>query len=540
MREIERQVAREARAMTRKEVIVRAIAGRLTWIQAAEICGISARQMRRLKKRWEQWGYDGLVDGRSGKPRRKRIAMETIEKLCQLRREHYMDFSVQHFWEKAVEKHELKISYTWAKLALQAAGLAEKSPARGRYRRRRERRALRGMMLHLDGSTHQWLADQPMWDLIVMQDDADSWIHYARFVPQEGTLSTLAALKHVLQQAGRFCELYTDRGSHFCYTPAAGHAATTEHEGQVSRALKVLGIRQILAYSPQARGRSERTFQTIQGRLPQELRAAGITTYAAANEYLERVFIPDFNRRFTVQPAQPGSAFVPLIGVDLELLLAVQHARTVWNDSTVSFEGVRLQLPPRTDRAHYVRCPVVVHEFPEGTLGISYQGQLLARYSRQGHLLPMVAPARRHRPNRKTLLLGPGQTIHPAQPIAPGAAERLGSPAAGRRPRRGRQAAPCTDGTAPRRRLTNRRPRSFPHAPPPPRPATRAGAAAHNVDGDKRNAQPPAPTQRPPSHVVHNVDSSLCHHPAPYVRAQRAITQKPKDSKNRPKTERTS
>jgi transposase len=298
--------------MTRKEVIVRAITKELSWIHAADICGITARHMRRLKRRYEQYGYDGLVDGRGGKPRRQRIPLATIEQLCQLRREKYADVSVQHFWEKATEVHGLAISYTWAKLALQAAGLAEKSPGRGKYRRRRERRPLRGMMLHLDGSTHEWLAGEPLQELIVVQDDADSRLHYAQFVPQEGTLSTFAALKHVLHHAGRFAELYTDRGAHFCHTPIAGQAATTAHQGQVSRALKALGIRQILAYSPQARGRSERTFQTIQGRLPQELRDAGITTYAAANAYLAQVFVPDFNRRFPVAPTQPGSAFVPL------------------------------------------------------------------------------------------------------------------------------------------------------------------------------------------------------------------------------------
>jgi len=403
MEMIERQVAREVRAMTRKEIIVRAIAGELTWIQAAEICRISPRQMRRLKKRWAQWGYDGLVDGRSGRPRRKRIPMETIEKLCELRRERYMDFSVRHFWEKATEEHELRISYTWAKLALQAAGLAEKSPGRGKYRRRRERRAMRGMMLHMDASTHRWIAGQPMYDLVVVQDDADSRILYARFVAEEGTMSTLEALRYVLECYGRFCELYTDRGSHFCHTPEAGQAPTTEHQGQVSRALKALGIGQILARSPQARGRSERTFKTIQGRLPQELAEAGITTYAEANVYLERRFVPDFNRRFTVEPADAVSAFIPLVGVDLELVLSVHADRIVGNDSTVRFGCLVLQLPPTRTRAHYVRCPVIVHQFPDHTLAISYQGQVLARYDAEGRLTaaPLSPRSRRRAVRRK-------------------------------------------------------------------------------------------------------------------------------------------
>lgn len=380
--------------MTRNEVIVRAIAGEITWIQAATICGISARHMRRLKERYQRYGYDGLVDGRGGRPRRKRIPLKTIARLCELKRERYPDFSVRHFWEKATEEHGIEISYTWARLALQAAGLVEKSPGRGKYRRKRERRAMRGMMVHLDASTHRWLEGEPMWDLVVALDDADGRILYARFVPQENTLSTLAAIKHVLKHNGRFCELYTDRGSHFCHTPRAGQAPTTEHNGQVSRALKVLGIQQILARSPEARGRSERAFGTIQGRLPQELRVAGIEDYEAANVYLEKVFVPDFNRRFTVKPASELSAFIPLVGVDLDLLLSVQHTRRVNNDSTVCFNGLTLQLPPTACRPHYVRCEVSVHEFPEGTLGISYQGRLLARYSHSGQLLHQAPPPR--------------------------------------------------------------------------------------------------------------------------------------------------
>ena len=391
----ERRVWREVRAMTRKEVIVRAIAGELTWIQAAQICGIKERQMRRLKQRYEEYGYDGLVDGRGGKPRRKRIALATIAELCRLKRERYPDFSVQHFWEKATEVHGLQLSYTWARLTLQAAGLVAKAPGRGRYRRQRERRPLPGMLVHLDGSTHRWIAGLPMQDLLVALDDADGRMLYARFVPQENTAAVLAALKHVLSRYGRFSELYTDRASHFCYTAEAGQAPSTEHDGAVSRALKVLGIGQILARSPEARGRSERAFGTIQGRLPQELRLAGISTYADANVYLESVFMREFNRRFTVKPAGSGSAFIPLVGIDVDLVLSVQHTRTVANDSTVALRGLTLQLPPTGDRPHYVRCPVTVHEFPEGTLGISYQGRLLARYAADGTLLMAGGGSRR-------------------------------------------------------------------------------------------------------------------------------------------------
>jgi hypothetical protein len=503
---MERRIQQEVKAMTRKEVIVRAIAKQITWIQAAWICGITDRHMRRLKQRYERWGYDGLVDQRGGRPRRKRIALETIERICALKRERYADFSVQHFWEKVCAEHQIDIGYTWLKLTLQAAGLAEKSLGRGRYRRRRERRPLRGMMLHLDGSTHEWLVGEPMQDLIVLQDDADSRIHYAQFVAQEGTQSTFAALKHVLERQGRFGELYTDRGAHFCHTPVAGQAATTEHQGQVSRALKALGIHQILAYSPQARGRSERTFQTIQGRLPQELRAAGITTYAGANEYLARLFLPDFNRRFTVEPRQAGSAFVPLIGVELELLLSVQHERTVNNDSVVSFESVSLQLPRRSDRAHYVRCPVLVHEFPEGTLGISYQGRLLARYTRDGQLLSVPTPRRPTKRKAQPLGTAAPLSVGTSAPRALGSAA---SPAAARRAQSARTLAARAAGR-----------------PTPGLSPTLGGAAVHNVDADTVKPRRPATYGTVAHPAVHNVGSSFSHRPRSKLRALRKPNKK--------------
>ena len=391
MHEVERRVAREIRAMTRKEVIVKAIDGQLTWIQAAGILGMTARHLRRLKQAWERRGYDGLQDQRGRTTRRQRIPVTTIAALCRLRRERYADFSIQHFWEKATEQHGFQLSYTWTRLVLQTAGLAPKAPARGQYRRKRERRPLVGMLVHLDASMHAWLPALPPQDLVVALDDADGRILYARFWPQEGTASTFAALHHVLTHYGRFAELYTDRGSHFCRTATAGAAPDLAYDTQVQRALKALGIGHILARSPEARGRSERAFGTLQGRLPQELRAAGIADYAAANAYLQATFIPDFNRRFTVKPTQAGAAFLKLVGVDLRLVLSAQHERIVRNDSTVSFGPLTLQLPPTKWRRHYVRCPVLVHDFPDATLGVSYQGRLLARYDRTATLLE--APA---------------------------------------------------------------------------------------------------------------------------------------------------
>jgi len=377
--------------MTRMEVIGMMTAGTLTALQAADILGLCPRQLRRLRRRHEIFGDAGLMDGRGGLSRKKRVPEATIEELCRLKREVYPDFSLRHFHEQALEKHGLKVSYTFTRDVLQLRGVVSKAPGRGRYRRKRERRPLVGMMLHLDASTHEWILGLPMQDLVVMLDDADGRILYARFVEQEGTRSTLEAIAHVLRRQGRFCELYTDRGSHFCRTAKAGQGPAEEQAGQVARVLRTLGIRQILARSPEARGRSERCFGTLQGRLPQELRLHGIRSYQQANRYLDDIFIPDFNRRFTVQPAQPGSAFTRLAAVDIALLVSLQHERVVANDNTVAFGKLSLQLPRLRDRLHLARCPVLVHELLDDSLGISFGGKLIARFNRQGAALPTLS-----------------------------------------------------------------------------------------------------------------------------------------------------
>lgn len=381
--------------MTRKEVMLKAMSGKILWTQAADIIGITDRQLRRIRDEVKRSGWEVITDRRGGRLRRKRVSAATVKALCTLRIERYMEFSLRHFYEFATEKHKLKLSYTTARTVLQDAGLALKGSKRGQYRRKRERRPMVGMLLHMDGSTHEWIEGLAKQDLIVMLDDADGRILYAQFWEQEGNASTFGALRHVLEKYGRFCELYTDRGSHFCNTTKAEDGPDEVQRGQVPRALKAVGIRQILARSPQARGRSERAFGTIQGRLPQELKLAGTRSYTEANEYLTAQFVGDFNRRFTVKPLQAQSAFTPVVGINLDLLLSSQHERVVRNDSTVTYDRLVLQLPSTKDRPHYVRCPVLVHELSNGTLGISYQGLLLARYSHRGELV--TVPARKRK-----------------------------------------------------------------------------------------------------------------------------------------------
>ena len=367
----------------REKIVQKAEQRRITWQQAAQVLGITARQLRRVRKRYAAKGRKGLEDGRRGRPRKKRIAEGTAQRMCELKAGRYEAFSVQHFYDIACEKHGLTASYDWLRLALLAAGVVEKAPRRGKYRRRRPRQPMVGMRIHTDGSTHPWLGQAlPTWDLVIMLDDADGRLLAARFVPEESVLSTLQLLEDVLTRWGRFGELYHDRGSMYCRTSNAQAGPDAEQSGQVPRVLKTLGIGQIWAYSPQARGRCERAFGTIQGRLCAELQLAGITDYAQANAYLQDVFIDDFNRRFTVEPAEPESAFVPLAlsKLDLKLVLSVQTKRRVNNDYTVDFDRRVLQLEEPKDKRPLQKRKVIVHRFTDGTLGVSYQGKLLAYF----------------------------------------------------------------------------------------------------------------------------------------------------------------
>src|SRR5271157_3172178 len=313
------------RAMKVQEVILRAMAKKITWWQAAEIIGISDRSMRRWHERYEEHGYDGLFDRRRGQPSPKRVPLAVVEQVLELYRDRYFDLNVQHFHEKLGEQHQIELSYTWVKQALQGAGLVAKGRKRGVHRKRRERRPLPGMLLHLDGSPHRWFQDERWYDLIVVLDDATSEIYYAQLVDEESTRTVMAALREVVEQQGCFCALYSDRASHFFLTPKAGEPVDRQRLTQVGRALAELRIEMIPSYSPQARGRGERNFQTWQGRLPQELRLHGIRTLDEANAFLRQTYIQEFNRKFSLKAAQPGTAFVRARRTDLDRVFSMQQ-----------------------------------------------------------------------------------------------------------------------------------------------------------------------------------------------------------------------
>jgi transposase len=372
------------RAMKVQEVILRALAKKITWWQAAEIIGISDRQIRRWRERYEEFGMRGLFDRRRGKPSPKRVAVATLERVLELYRERYFDLNVRHFHEKLAAEHQIQLSYSWVKGVLQGAGLIAQRRKRGKHRQRRPRRPLPGMLLHIDGSQHRWFQDERWYDLLVVLDDATSEIYYAQLVEQEATLTVMAALKEVIERKGLFCALYSDRGSHFWLTPKAGEAVDPHRLTQVGRALRELGIRMIPAYSPQARGRSERNFGTWQGRLPQELRLAGCTTLAQANRFLREHYIAEFNRHFQCPAAARGSAFVPCRGHDLERVFSLQFERTVNRDNTVSFHNLHLQIERVKWRATLAGCSVTAHQHLDGSLSLSFGPHCLARYAASG------------------------------------------------------------------------------------------------------------------------------------------------------------
>src|SRR3954454_9375563 len=298
------------RMMKLQDVILKAMAKKLSWLEAAEIAGMSVRNMQRKRQADIEYGYSGLFDQRRGKRSIHRVPMETAERVLALYRDRYFDLNVRHFHEKLREDEGLQLSYSWVKQALQGAGLVTRRRKRGPHRRRRPRRPLPGLLLHIDGSTHRWFQDDRYYDLIVLLDDATSEIYYVQLVEQESTATVMAGVREVIERKGVFCSLYSDRGSHFFYTPKAGEAVDKSRLTQFGRALNELGIKMIPAYSPQARGRSERNFGTWQGRLPQELRLRGIRELDKANEFLRREYVADFNRRFSVAAAQKGTAFV--------------------------------------------------------------------------------------------------------------------------------------------------------------------------------------------------------------------------------------
>jgi hypothetical protein len=321
---------------------------------------------------------------------------------------------MRHFQEKLGEEHGIQLSYTWVQKALQGAGLVARGRKRRKHRRRRERRPMPGMLLHIDGSKHQWFGDERWYDLIVILDDATNEIYYAQLVEEESTRTVMAGLREVIENQGLFCALYSDRGSHFFVTPKAGEKVDKHRLTQVGRALKELGVQMIPAYSPQARGRSERSFGTWQGRLPQELRLAGIATLEGANAFLRERYIATFNLKFAVAATEKGTAFRRTTRSDLNWIFTVQTERVVAQDNTVTIAERNWQLEKSRFRSSLAGCTVTIHEHLDGTVSIRYGPHVVGRYTATGEPRPAGTSQKAESRGKG----GPVETVENPKPVS--------------------------------------------------------------------------------------------------------------------------
>ena len=360
-------------------------AGRLTQFEAARILGMCERSFRRYLLRYEAEGLEGLIDRRLEQASHRRAPVDEVIALTEQYRTRHSGWNIKHFhgWYQRAGGSR---SYTWVKKRLQEAALVPKAKKRGAHRKRRERTALPGMMIHQDGSTHEWVIGQK-WDLIVTMDDATNEHYSMFFVDEEGTSSSFRGVHDVIASRGLFSSFYSDRGSHYWHTPEAGGKVDKNNLTQFGHAMKRLGIEMIAAYSPEARGRSERAFGTHQGRLPQELALAGITDMETANRYLQEVYRPAFNTEFSQSAPEEGSAFVPWIGGNLDDTLCEQYERTVSADNCVRFETLILQIPADRHRCHYIKVKVRVHRYVSGHLALFHGPRKLADYDEKGKVI---------------------------------------------------------------------------------------------------------------------------------------------------------
>ena len=390
------RVLQEVRQMRFEELYARRQRRDITMAEAAEILGVTERTFRRWTGRYDTEGAEGLQDRRLGRASARAVPVDEALRMVTLYQTRYTGWTVKHFHEHWRTEYGGTRSYSWTKKTLQAAGHVARAPRRRAHRKKRPRKPLPGMMLHQDGSPHEWVPGC-QWDLIVTLDDATSAIYSAFFVDEEGTMSSLQGLREVIEPQGLFSSLYTDRGSHYWYTEEAGGKVDKIHLTQVHRALPQLGITLIPAYSPEARGRSERAFRTLQDRLPKELALAGITDMAAANRYLTERFLPQHNARFMVAATESGTAFIPWVGTPLAEILCVQEERVVAKDNTVRYQGLSLQIPQDPHRFHYVKVTIRVHAYPDGTLAVFHGPRCLARYHADGRLIESEVEVRRRK-----------------------------------------------------------------------------------------------------------------------------------------------
>jgi transposase len=399
------------RAMRIQDVILRALSGEIHWFQAAEILGYSTRTMRRYRAGLEKWGYEGMFDHRRRTPSPRSVPVAEVKRILGLYRERYRGWNVRHFYQTVCREHGVRVSYAFVKQALQHAGLVMKHKARGRHRRRRERRECFGEMLHIDGSKHAWLSLLPgeKQTVITVVDDATSRLLYAQLWPEESTQAVLVAVREVVDTYGIPASIYTDRASWAFETPKAGMAVSKTHLTQVGQVLKRLGIEHIPSYSPQGRGRCERMNGTLQGRLVNELTLAGSRSLEDANTYIRDCYLAIHNQAFSVEPRETASAFVALDGADLDEIFCREVIRQVGKDNVVTCDQVALQISKQPGRRTCAGLAVTVKQRLDGSWSVSRGAQLLGRYDVQGRPVNATGPVESRQLTRfptRTLVTG--------------------------------------------------------------------------------------------------------------------------------------
>ena len=395
------EMLQEVRKMRFQEIYGNWTERRLTQEEAARVLGVCSRTFRRYINRYEEEGLEGLKDKRLTQASFRRAPVDEVFALTEQYKSRYSGWNVKHFYSW-YSRAGGKRSYTWVKKTLQSKGLVSKSKKKGVHRKRREPSFLPGMMLHQDGSRHEWVEGK-RWDLIITMDDATNEHYSMFFIEEEGTESSFKGIKEVISKKGLFSSLYTDRGSHYWHTPEAGGKVDKNNPTQFGRAMRHLGIDMIPAYSPEARGRSERAFGTHQERLSKELAYHGITDMEEANRYLTEVYMPAYNEEFMRPAREQGTAFIKWMGTNLDDILCEQHERTVSSDNCVSFEGKTLQIPTDEYRCNYIRIKVRVHRYTDGTLSLFHGPRKLADYDPEGQW--------KRREKEKTELQSPNRHI---------------------------------------------------------------------------------------------------------------------------------
>lgn len=377
----------EVRVARIVEAIGRYRSGRLSCLEAAEVLGMSERHFRRLRDCYEAEGAEGLIDRRRGRASGRRAPVDRIEWVVEQYRTRYFDFTAKHFHEHLVAEHGFEFSYTpdrvrgrlWTKLVLQRAGLIRPVPKRSAHRKKRLRRPLPGMKLFQDGSRHQ-LARWPAAARPHRHDeDATSELYSAFLVEEEGTFSIFCGLAEVIERHGLFSSLYTDRGSHYFFTPKVGGGSQRSSRRRSDEPCSSLASSTSPPTRPRRAAGSSGFFGTLQQRLPQEFRLAAIQTVEAANRFLAEQYVAEHNRRFA--EAEPDSAFVPFAG-DLAEIFCLQPERAVGNDNCVRYRDLTLQIPQQAHRYHFVKTTVRVHEYADASLGVFHGPRRLARYRR--------------------------------------------------------------------------------------------------------------------------------------------------------------